>query len=244
MFLTTFLVSFSAAIALAAPTTDGFGEIELFKRDAVLDTRDLEHAELHGVNLTEMYKHSVLKRDDGDHITIWVDNSYASIEGPLEEAVNVSKRQSARLAGNSNYYYTGESNCRKHDMRFLTGKQSPFSGGALALARWGENHKGRWVFTNNNTWKTLAIGGSNAGHNAQYRADNLEKVYGADTSVGTYDMGYNARHTYDEYRREMEKGVWRAAGYGWMTFKGMIGVNMWYYDFPFNWELITSTATV
>lgn len=196
------------------------------------------------LGLLTVYKHSVLKRDDGDHITIWVDNSYESIEGPFEEPAGLSKRQSARVAGNSDYYNNGgQSNCGSHDMRFLTSKASPFSGGALALARWGENHRGRWYFDKNKTWKTLAIGGSNAGHNAQYRA-NPSLVYRAETWVGTHDMGHCARHTYDDYRREMEKGVWRAAGYGWMTCTGFIGDNVWFYHFRFNWELISSTATV
>lgn len=32
---------------------DAHGEIELFKRDAILTARDVELADLHGVNLTE-----------------------------------------------------------------------------------------------------------------------------------------------------------------------------------------------
>lgn len=102
-FLKTLLPYFLTAAAGASPLDMGLGldangEIildeahggfELFKRDAILDTRDLNLAEIHGVNLTEsklyqtydilfsfsadyltVYKHSHIKRDGGDHINI------------------------------------------------------------------------------------------------------------------------------------------------------------------------------
>lgn len=54
---------FLAANTQATPVGQddpAFGEIVRFKRDAVLDTRDLELAELHGVNLTESRLTSML----------------------------------------------------------------------------------------------------------------------------------------------------------------------------------------
>lgn len=55
---TTFLSAFLAgSIVSAVPVEDSFnaGVVEhvVFKRDAVLDARDLELADLHGVNTTE-----------------------------------------------------------------------------------------------------------------------------------------------------------------------------------------------
>ncbi|RBQ64670.1 hypothetical protein FVER14953_10761 [Fusarium verticillioides] len=77
-----------AAAATATPfleprgVSEGFTrEVELFKRGANLEARDLQLAEAHGVNLTEMHKHSVLKRHDGDHVTIWVHSGIEDIEG-------------------------------------------------------------------------------------------------------------------------------------------------------------------
>lgn len=55
MLLGALLTGISAVLVAGAPTADGFGvgEVQLFARDAVLSARDLELAELHGVNLTE-----------------------------------------------------------------------------------------------------------------------------------------------------------------------------------------------
>lgn len=57
MLLKTLLPSFLAAATVKgfpAPDLDeALGELQVFKRDAVLDARDLELAELHNVNLTE-----------------------------------------------------------------------------------------------------------------------------------------------------------------------------------------------
>lgn len=49
------LPSLLAAVAVAAPTADAEGHLEVvrFKRDAVLEARDLELADAHGIDLTE-----------------------------------------------------------------------------------------------------------------------------------------------------------------------------------------------
>jgi hypothetical protein len=46
-------ISASTVSAVALAPTSGPEHVEFFKRDQVLDARDLELAESHGVNLTE-----------------------------------------------------------------------------------------------------------------------------------------------------------------------------------------------
>ncbi|KAH7320749.1 hypothetical protein B0I35DRAFT_477303 [Stachybotrys elegans] len=219
------LLPLMAAVAVAASTSDGFGETQLFKRGAALDTRDLELAEIHGVNLTAMYKHSVMKRHDGDHYTIWVDNSFVSAEGPEEDPRELEKRQSARLVANAGWVLgSGNPICISHDMRSLTTNISPFSGGIEALAR------------------DLAIGGSNSGSNARFFA-------GGGVGVGEYggiasgDLSYVARRTHDEYRREYN-GRWRAAGEGRMRCTTIIPGQWFPARRTFSWQLIATPQRV
>lgn len=60
MHFTAVWLAFTAAVAVAAPApSDGFGDVHVFRRDSVLDARDVALAEIHGVNLTESMQHSI-----------------------------------------------------------------------------------------------------------------------------------------------------------------------------------------
>ncbi|KAF3356274.1 Transcription factor atf1 [Verticillium dahliae VDG1] len=158
----------------------GLQETTLFKRDDVLGPRDLELADAHGVNLTEMNRHSLMKRDDGDHVTIWVARNYIAHDdgGDSTEAVDdddvdeedLTKRQSVRV-GKDVFFHRGAlggKTCLKHKRQSHTGPNRPTSGGVQAFYRWGDREAGSFML--HSRWQSLVIAGSNKGANALYRA--------------------------------------------------------------------------
>ncbi|KAJ3535790.1 hypothetical protein NM208_g6988 [Fusarium decemcellulare] len=240
MLIKTLLPSLLAALvaALPAPDLSAEGEMELFKRDGVLNARDLELAEIHGVNLTRMYKHAVIKRDDGDHFTVWVDKGFAPTEGP-EEAPGKAKRQTARLASGARF--TGSTllrdYCRNHDRKDLTSERSPTTGGVEAIYRWARDHDGYFHYGPDTGlgWRDLVVGGSNGGSNARYRAQFIESSVTL-LRIGSYDVRNDADWT--RKRARVYNGKWRAASYGWETcdYAGGYG--------RANYEVVTYSGTV
>ena len=233
------------ANAIPAPVEPGMGEIVRFKRDAILDTRDLEIAERHQVNLTEskrrdlafllfglaftyptqivVYKHSVIKRDDGDDVIVWVDNHFVDTEGP-EEDPSLDKRQiKVQLKGGLYWVQGGSSDrCRDPDRKDATGPRGATTGGIDAMCRWAETHSGYFRYGNNFGgwgWRTIMIAGSNGGANARYRA---QFITGQDSNqamhIGTRDLYDDADWTRD--RKQNYDGKWRAASYGWESCLG------------------------
>lgn len=165
-----------------------------------------------------MYKHSVIKRHDGEEVTIWVDNGYEVAEGPEEDSL--SKRQSARLWMGSQFLKSGLVDyCRNHDRRDITSSSSPFTGGVHAIASWARNNDGFFPWGDDHRgwgWRTILIGGSNAGRNARYRAAVDRKAIGQTrVGLGTHDVRDDADWT--RARQRQYNGKWRAASYGWQT---------------------------
>ncbi|KAF4998052.1 hypothetical protein FDECE_11904 [Fusarium decemcellulare] len=219
MLIKTLLPSLLATLAAALPAPDlsAEGEMELFRRDAVLNARDLELAEIHGVNLTQMYKHAVIKRDDGDHFTVWVDKGFSPIESP-EEAPGKVKRQSARLASGARFTSNPSHRdyCKEHDRHDITSASSPTTGGVEAIYRWARDHDGYFHYGSDTTlgWRDLVVGGSNGGSNARYRARFID-ANGSTFRIGSYDVRNDADWT--RHRAKQFSGKWRAASYGWET---------------------------
>ncbi|GJC99158.1 hypothetical protein CH63R_11223 [Colletotrichum higginsianum IMI 349063] len=212
---------FLATASQAVPTAtrrDPEGVV-IFKRDSVLTPRDLELAEMHGVNLTQMYKHSLHKRDDGDDITIWFDNGFPEVEGPQEHPL--SKRQRARLWWSHHYSASGggiSDMCRQHDRKDWTSSNSPYTGGVRAIAEWARDNKGYFIWGDIGggwVWRTVLIGGSNSGRNARYRGQVTDPGIATRAFVGTDDVKDDADWTHDRGRDfSSSTGGWRAASYG------------------------------
>ncbi|RGP81365.1 hypothetical protein FLONG3_509 [Fusarium longipes] len=196
-----------ASYAVASPVPDisqSKDDLVLFKRDSILDARDLELAEIHGVNLTKMYKHSMFKRDDGDHIIIWVARSFEE-----HEDETLTKRQGARPGRESNYRTSPNSDyCNSHKRQNHAGPNGPYSGGVQAMYRWANSNRGVWPVMSD--WENLMIAGSNSGANAVYRARTLSSI---GTGIGTMDVRNDADWT--QYRaREFSGRGWRASSKG------------------------------
>lgn len=166
-----------------------------------------------------MHKHSVIKRDDGDHFTIWVDNRFADVEGPQESPH--AKRQSARLWPGSRFVSAPGVNdyCNQHDRKDWTSSNSPTTGGIIAMSRWADNNDGYFPWGDNDGgwgWRTVLIGGSNGGANARYRAQMSNRATGqVRSSIGTRDVHNDAEWTLS--RGQNYNGNWRASSYGWET---------------------------
>jgi hypothetical protein len=207
------LPSLLATSVVAIPVAD-IGESEdnlvLFKRDGVLDARDLALADIHGVNVTEMYKHSMFKRDDGDHIVVWVARDFVENEDEVNNVQGIDKRQTARPAGGFRTDSVSDY-CRDHKRQDHTGPNGPFSGGVKAMYGWARGHRGgSWPV--GSSWKTLVLAGSNSGANAIYRA---RTVRGGSTFIGTQDVRNDADWTQKKERKF--NGRWRASSKGGET---------------------------
>ncbi|CEI70332.1 hypothetical protein FVEN_g1152 [Fusarium venenatum] len=206
------LPSLLATATVAVPVAD-IGESEdnlvIFKRDDVLDARDLELADIHGVNVTEMFKHSMFKRDDGDHIVVWVARDFVE-----HQDKGVSKRQTARPGDKSGFYRDFISDyCRDHKRQNHAGPNGPYSGGVQAMYDWARGHAGgSWPL--DITWKNLVLAGSNKGANAIYRAKTVSGP--RETSIGTQDVRNDADWTRNRAQQFSGRG-WRASSKGGET---------------------------
>ncbi|KAI9150706.1 hypothetical protein HJFPF1_10482 [Paramyrothecium foliicola] len=173
----------------------GDDKVQVFKRDQPLDARDLELASLHGVNTTEMFKHSVVRRDDGDHVTIWVARSFTSLDESPEHLEERGVRTGSQWLGRGSPDLCGHSSFRQ-----TTNPNSPFTGGILEMSTWGNNNRGEFMLPESG-WSDLIITGSNSGANARFSTSGSSSGNSI-TYVGSYDIRDLSRDTEARYRRE------------------------------------------
>ncbi|KAH7024378.1 uncharacterized protein B0I36DRAFT_250525 [Microdochium trichocladiopsis] len=209
-------VVFAATTAVAFPAPDGQepAQVVRFKRDSILEARDFELAEAHGVDLSKMYKHSLLKRGDGDHVTVWVDRRYVEhedlheardTEAALEERdINLRVGKDAAFSGSIISDY-----CYDHKRQDHTGPNGPTTGGVKAIYQWARAHGGgKFNVKSTTNWENLVVAGSNGGTNALYRARALS----GGTDIGTQDVRNDADWTLSKQRSF--SGSWRASSKG------------------------------
>lgn len=184
----------------------------------------------------QVWKHSVVKRHDGDDVTVWVDNNYEEPEGPEN---TLSKRQTAHLWPSAHFRDSPSGhNCRRAERFDITSATSPFTGGVLAMAAWAREHRGYFLIgtypdgyqfgpgAGGWGWRTILIGGSNSGRNARYRmAVGDPRGYNYNW-VSTPDIVDDLNWTHD--RRRVFNGQWRAASHGnqWCGLAGS-GSGVW-----------------
>lgn len=250
MLLNALLSGLCLATAIeAVPTVH---EVIRVKRGADLSARDLELADMHQVNLTEskftgvqyrvllytmeinlwpcnlVYKHSVVKRSDGDDVTIWVHNSYEEAELESPEENPKSKRQTAKLhggAGAANWRnFPDYKNCRPTQYNDITSSTSPYTGGIHAIRDWTRDNVGYFLLGKHPEtgevwgpdggwgWRTVLVGGSNSGRNARFRFHAFDPNFQYFGIVGNPDVEDACNWTLD-HRREYN-GRWRAAAAG------------------------------
>lgn len=160
-----------------------------------------------------MYRHAILKRHDGDHVTIWIDRDFIEERDEGESEESLARRQSVRIAKTGRFDTDGVSDyCRDHKRQDHTGPNGPTSGGVQAMYRWARGHSGGLFKVVNKDWQNLIVAGSNKGANALYRARRKD---GPDTLLGTMDLRNDADWT--QNRARSFNGVWRASSKGGET---------------------------
>ena len=149
----------------------------------------------------------MFKRDDGDHIVVWVARSFT------EDEPSLAKRQGARPGRESGFTNSPISDyCRSHKRQNHAGPNGPYSGGVQAMYRWARGHRGgRWDIDRN--WENLVIAGSNKGANAVYKARVVDDTV---ASIGTMDVRNDADWTQNRAREFSGRG-WRASSKGGET---------------------------
>ncbi|KAF5680561.1 hypothetical protein FHETE_335 [Fusarium heterosporum] len=165
------LVSVATAMPHHVGTQDEEG-IHVFKRDALLTPEDLALAEQHEVNVTEMFKHSVIKRRGEEDITIWVHNNFTESFGPNEDP-SLSKRGIPGLT----------------------------TQGPMLPAPEARNTNGRFpFFESGSSWRTLVAAGSNTGCNGRFRGRNV-LGYSGTAGIGNADIYYLTDGTLSRFTR-------------------------------------------
>lgn len=159
-----------------------------------------------------MYKHSHIKRDDGDHINIWVDRRFAEeVDDDREDEQDLAKRQGVRFADDANFNNVlGSDRCDSHTRDDKTGPNAPYTGGLNAMFRWADTNKGAFYINDNGPWHNLVVAGSNSGANTLYRVQAVTPttVY----YVGTKDIRNDVDWTNN--RRRKFGSSWRASSTG------------------------------
>lgn len=145
-----------------------------------------------------MYKHSHIKRDDGDHINIWVDRRFIERE---EDEPDLAKRIKLRLGKGANFLTTAASDrCGSHSRDDKTGPNAPYTGGVKAIFNWANNHSGGlFIVGSGGEWNNLVVAGSNSGANALYRVNTVNS--NNNCQVGTKDIRNDADWTKNRERK-------------------------------------------
>jgi hypothetical protein len=170
----------------------GEEEVHVFKRDTPLTPDDLILAENYGVNTTELFKHSVIKRRGEDDVTIWVDNSFEETLDP-EENPAIPKRAVKIIDdyGHSNGW--AQERCKRHAHVYNdnTGPNAPCTGGLEQLRTWATENNGVFRFeASGNPWRTLVVAGTNTGCNGRIRAQKLSTWGAPGNGIGNADIFY------------------------------------------------------
>lgn len=174
-----------------------------------------------------VWKHSVIKRSDGDDYTIWVHNSFKEDTGV--NATDDSGIQKRLLKTVNKFILwrhpigTGRS-CDFYTYNDDTGPNAPFTGGIQTMRDWAGRTWGHWEINYpsraNGFWISLLIAGSNSGFNAVFQASpaqarraHLDEKVGA--SIGSQEISLLARETNNRYARKIGNS-WRARAWGHM----------------------------
>jgi hypothetical protein len=185
-----------ASLTIAAPHPfDGPDhEIEVFKRDEPFTPDDFVLAEMHGVNTTEMFKHSVIRRRGEEDITLWVHHDFVEAIGP---AIDPAIKERAVDQVDGDFHDTNDWHmdiCRSREMHGDTGPNAPCTGGLKEIQSWAARNTGHFRFQlAGNPWRTLVAAGSNSDCNGRFRAQkkysgiNTENLIGIG-NVNIYDL--------------------------------------------------------
>lgn len=173
-----------------------------------------------------------MKRDDGDHVTIWVSNNYT--EGEAEATTEVAagpleKRQKANV-WNADHYYTATclgnslNCCSSGTHRGDTGPNAPYTGGAHAIISWGNSCRGKWIFWGGPVdhgvrYRNLIVAGTNSGANMRFTIGQRSIEGNLFAEIGCKDVRDMTRVSLERYQQD--RNGWR------LRALGSFGCEMW-----------------
>lgn len=289
MRLTALLPAFLASTLVAAsPEIETIldslveDEAHIYKQDAAISARDIELAERHDIDLNEstfvfacqcpheinnepvVYKHSIIKRDDGDHITIWVAKSFNERDEEAEEDVKeeveddddsdaaLEKRQRVNIWNTDRYTSSSGTDAYCQSSTYIddTGPNAPFTGGANAIINWGNScNGGFWRLNGLSQGQNLnlVVAGSNSGYNMRFTLGMRHTLNAVTTArIGCRDVGIITRSARVGFQQNINGG-WRVRARGGVVCRFQtivcvptcIGGPM-----EFSWWIDRSSATV
>lgn len=163
----------------------------------------------------------MVKRDDGDHVTIWVDNSYVEPGDDELDAddsntdvsdVELARRQSLRILSVFSSGAATKEWCHGDSYVQDTGANAPFTGGANAIISWSNSCSGGWRAGIAEV-RDLIVAGSNKGSNMHFRIEARWTIDGTVwSSIGCRDVGRFTRNARDLFQKNI--GGWRVRARG------------------------------
>ncbi|KAF4341969.1 hypothetical protein FBEOM_4135 [Fusarium beomiforme] len=192
------------------------------KRDVLLHAQDIYEAEKYRVNPREMYKHSILRRSNGDHVSIWVHKSFNGSFFDNDKQTNHIAGLTRRDLGidvvnqHTELFEPGENKkkCRKPTIKRLTDSGSPTTDRALAILRWTNMNLGAFHLSAGCCFHAtdLLVAGSNHGTNMRF---TVRKESGG-MFLGSEDIAKIAKRVVDKHSKQIG-GAWRVAAEGKMN---------------------------
>lgn len=155
-----------------------------------------------------MFKHSLIRRADGDDITIWVDNSFE--ETPSAAPANSCIRRHLWASGFDSKRQ--RDSCGSFVWKDDTTKDSPTTGSVHEIASWlSGTNGGFFIRSNQPDWQRFITAGNKQGTNAHFSMKLTEQY--RQGYVGTNDILYLAAESLRKYQRQFS-GKWRVGAWG------------------------------
>jgi hypothetical protein len=164
-----------------------------------------------------VYRHSLIKRTDGNDVTIWVHNSFDATVPRDEDRSTPLEERRLRQPNKVPFQKGSSQPCFEKSMRSLTSSTlGAFTGGVNEIFSWGRANPGRFVLDGVRQHTGLVIAGSNSGANACFMA-KLAPGSSAVSYLGSSDVAYLARDS-TKFQRQYGSGNsgWKTAAEGSM----------------------------
>lgn len=172
-----------------------------------------------------MYRHSLVRRSDGDDITVWVHNSFNETIADDTDSSPILEDRGVRLLDKAplrqgNWWNQYSDACGSSSYHSLTSRSlGAYTGGVTIMRRWGNTNLGGFHIegypNGRGNHVGLLIAGSNGGANACFMA--VMEGSRSETVVGTRNIAKLADETL-RFRKRYDNGDGeRTAAWGEMT---------------------------
>lgn len=166
----------------------------------------------HQLTIPSVWKHSVIRRSDGNDITFWVHNSWVDGEQELPDDATDEEENHLETRQVESYKFNkgGNSRCRKTKIEGRTNSRSPSTGAAQRIVDWSRKHKG--YFTHTNVYRSVRMVAARAGNggHAEFSARKMSvNKLRPNIYVGTKDIADIVQASINRYKKRAGGGSWR-----------------------------------